>query len=254
MKRLFFDLETAPNVALVWRTGYKLVVTPESIVHERAIICVSWKWEGKDEIHNLRWDKNQCDKKLLERFVKELNKADEIIAHNGDRFDVKWVRARCIFHDLDIPNAWTSVDTLKFAKTALFNSNKLDYLAKFLKVGGKIETGGYDLWRSIVLDKCNDSLKHMVKYCDNDVLILERVWQKLQKYVPQKTHLAVLKGGEKWHCPKCTSEDNKLNRTYTTSAGTIKRAMKCMNCGGYHTISNSDYTKSIQEKIDKGLI
>jgi len=90
-KRLFFDIETSFNIGIFWRSGYNLTIQPDDIIKERAIICVSWKWEGKDEVHNLTWDKNQCDKKLLKDFVKILNQADEIVAHNGDRFDIKKV-------------------------------------------------------------------------------------------------------------------------------------------------------------------
>jgi DNA polymerase elongation subunit (family B) len=91
-KRLFFDIESSFNIGIFWRSGYNLTIQPDDIIKERAIICVSWKWEGKDEVHHLQWDENQCDKKLLKAFIKQLNKADEIIAHNGDRFDIKWLR------------------------------------------------------------------------------------------------------------------------------------------------------------------
>jgi len=81
-KRLFFDIETSPNIVTSWRIGYNLNISHDNIVKERAIICVCWKWEGEDEVHLLTWDKKQDDKKLLEKFIKELNKADEIIGHN----------------------------------------------------------------------------------------------------------------------------------------------------------------------------
>lgn len=101
-KRLFFDIETSPNIVTSWRIGYNLNISPDNIIHERAIICVCWKWEGEDEVHSLTWDKNQNDKQLLKKFIKVLNSADEIIGHNGDRFDIKWLRTRCIFHDIDM--------------------------------------------------------------------------------------------------------------------------------------------------------
>ena len=74
-KRLFFDIEVSPNVVLSWRTGYNLTITPYDIIQERAIICICWKWEGKDEVHSLTWDKKQNDKAMLKAFLKEVNKS-----------------------------------------------------------------------------------------------------------------------------------------------------------------------------------
>ena len=99
-KRLYIDLEVSPNIGLFWRAGYKLNISPDDIIQERAIICVCYKWEGDSQINSMRWNKGN-DKELVEKFSKLLLQADEIVAHNGDRFDVKWFRTRCIFHNVE---------------------------------------------------------------------------------------------------------------------------------------------------------
>jgi len=71
-KRLFFDIETSFNIGIFWRAGYNQSIRPDDIIHERAIICVCWKWEGEDKVYSLTWDKNQSDKNLLEEFIKVL--------------------------------------------------------------------------------------------------------------------------------------------------------------------------------------
>ena len=48
-KRLFFDIETSFNIGFFWRAGYKQVITPEQIIHERKVICVSYKLEYEDK-------------------------------------------------------------------------------------------------------------------------------------------------------------------------------------------------------------
>ena len=83
-RRLFFDIETSPNLALIWRPGHKISVSYNSIVRERAIICVAWKWEGERKIQSLTWDQKQDDAGLLRKFVPVMHEADEIVAHNGD--------------------------------------------------------------------------------------------------------------------------------------------------------------------------
>jgi len=78
VRRLFWDLETSPNVVLSWRAGYKINITHDSILKERAIICVCWKWEGESKVHHLEWDKG-CDKNLLKEFLKVVEDADEMM-------------------------------------------------------------------------------------------------------------------------------------------------------------------------------
>ena len=68
-KRLFFDIEVSANIGLFWQSGFKLNIGPESIIKERAIMCICYKWEDSKEVHSLEWDSKQCDKKLLEKKV-----------------------------------------------------------------------------------------------------------------------------------------------------------------------------------------
>jgi len=164
IKRLFFDIETSPNIGYFWRTGFKLNIGPESIIEERKIICISYKWEHEDSIHTLTWDKNLCDKQMLIDFIKIANQSDEMIAHNGDRFDIKWIRTRCIFHRVPMMPDYKTLDTLKKAKNGFyFNSNKLDYIAKFLGVGAKVSHSGFDMWKNVMAGDAA-ALKEMVVY------------------------------------------------------------------------------------------
>lgn len=184
-KLLYFDLEVSPNIGLFWRSGYDLNITHDDIIQERAIICVCWKWEGDNTVRSLVWNKGD-DKDLCRKFAKIIDSADIICTQNGDRFDVKWLRTRCLYHNIPLSPKFNSIDTLKLARNSfLFNSNKLDYLGKFTGVGGKLETG-YSLWKDILLKNCSTSLKKMVDYCKIDVVRLEQVHKKLKPYVPEK--------------------------------------------------------------------
>ena len=241
-RRLFFDIETSPNVVLSWRTGYEVSIPHDNILEERAIICICWKWEGDSEVHGLTWDHRHCDKKMLVAFSKILNSADEAIGHNSDRFDLKWIKTRCLYHRIPMYPSYTTLDTLKIARSQFnLNSNKLDYIAKFLGFGGKMETGGFDLWKAIVLDKCRKSLDKMVKYCKRDVILLEKVYEELRTYAPHKFNYAVAYGGERADCPNCESVRTHISKTKTTAQGVVKRQMQCNDCGTYFTISNKAY-------------
>lgn len=239
--RLFFDIETSPNIVYTWRAGWNITITPESIIEERRIICISYKWEGKDKVHRLTWDENQDDKKMLVSFINIANTADELIAHNGDRFDIKWIRTRCIFHRIPMFPQYRTLDTLKKAKSSFyFNSNKLDYIAKFLNVGAKMETGGYDLWKNVMANDL-DALKTMGEYCDQDVIVLEAVYQEMKGYFKQNTHEGVLEGRFKFSCPSCSSTKVEYLKLNTTPMGAIRRLMNCNICNHTYEVSNASY-------------
>jgi hypothetical protein len=241
VKRLFFDIETSPNIVYSWRIGYNLNITPENIIDERKIICISYKWESEEVIHTLTWDKNQCDKKMLTKFVAVANQADELIAHNGDRFDIKWVRTRCIYHRIPMFPNYKTLDTLKKAKSGFnFNSNKLDYIAQYLGVGAKVKHSGFDMWKG-VMQNDKTSLSEMVHYCEGDIIVLEDVFLTMQSYIKQNTHAGVLNNNLKYSCPCCSSEQITLLKNNVTAMGTIKRLIECNDCNYNYEISNASY-------------
>jgi DNA polymerase elongation subunit (family B) len=251
IKRLFFDIETSPNIGLFWTAGYKLNISPDSIIKERAIICICYKWAGDDKIYSLQWDNNQDDKKLLEKFILVANEADEIVGHNGDRFDLPWIRTRCLYHRIPVFPNYSTLDTLKSARSKFkFNSNKLDYIAKFLGIGQKTHTG-YDLWKKVVLDKDKESLDYMVEYCKNDVELLEKVYNEMSTYIPAKTHHGVLNDGEKYSCPECGSENMKFSKKRYSALGTPRIQLQCENCHKYHTVSSTIYENKLASEVEK---
>jgi uncharacterized protein YprB with RNaseH-like and TPR domain len=245
-KRMFFDIETSYNIVKAWRTGYNLNINPGDIIHERAVICVSWKWEGENKVYNLKWDDNQCDKQLLIDFNKQLEMADEVVAHNGDRFDIKWLRTRCLMQGIPFRTYIKSLDTLRKVKSMFnFQSNKLDYIASVLGFGHKLPTG-MKLWDDIILHKSKEAMTKMVEYCDHDVVLLEDVYNKLKDYIKPNTHVGVHKGKGKHSCPQCGTEDVKYIKNTVTAAGTIKRHMECKECSTDYVIPNTAFKKFIK--------
>lgn len=250
IKRLIWDIETSPNVAFLWRTGYKLNVGHHNLLKERAIICICYKWEGNKKVHTVKWDEG-CDKQLLIDFLEVAKQADELVAHNGDRFDIKWFNTRCLFHGLEPIGDWKTVDTLKIAKKYFcFNSNRLDYLGRFLVGECKHDDGGFSTWKDIILNNCPIAMKRMVKYCKQDVELLEQVWQALEPYHKPKTHVGKLNGKGKWTCPWTGSKNVHKSKTRITSAGTRQHQMICKDNGRYYTISEKLYN---DYKEAKGL-
>lgn len=247
MKRLLFDIETSPCVGYFWRPGYNLTIPYENIIKESAIICICYKWHGKEQVYSMTWSGGD-DKGMLKNFLDIVRTADEVIGHNSDRFDLKWLRSRCLYHRLPCPSHVQSFDTLKASRGQFnLNSNRLDYIAKYLGVGRKNNESGFGLWRG-VMDGDKKSLKDMVNYCKNDVVILEKVYDEIYKYSKPKMHAGVMAGGFKHYCPSCGSHDVKRNRKSTTAAGTPKVQMVCNECNAYYTLTESVYYKSLSDE------
>lgn len=237
-KRLFFDIETSPNIVYSWNIGYNLNISYENILTERAVICICYKWEHENTVHSLVWDRGN-DKQLLIEFAEILNSADEVVAHNGDRYDIKWFRTRCIKYGISVTPYITSIDTLKEAKKYFrFNSNRLDYIGQFLGVGKKAETGGFDLWKSIVSQNNKKSLLVMVNYCKQDVLLLEKVFNKFNKYIKHKSHIPMYYNVDsRGNCPNCGSTKLNKAKLRVSVAGRYTQQYLCKGCGKYHSVS-----------------
>lgn len=248
VKRLFWDIETSPNVMYSWRAGFKLNLGPDLIIKERKVICICYKWEGEDTVYSLTWDEDQDDKKMLQDFVEVAAQADEMIAHYGDGFDMPWFRTRCLIHGLTPLPAYKTVDTKAWAsKYFYFNSNKLDYLGGILVGQKKLHTE-WSLWEKVMAG-VKSALDYMVKYCKIDVVLLEKIWTKLRFCVAPKTHSGVFSGHDRWSCPHCSSEDVTKSKTRITASGTTQHQMRChaTKCNAFYTISDptfKDYVKA----------
>ena len=245
-KVLIYDIETSPNIGWFWTAGYKQNIGTNQILKERAVICVSYKWEGENEVYNLTWDKNQDDKFLIQQFVEVLNEADLIVAHNGDNFDLKWLKTRALYHRIPMLPNYKQFDTLKLAKSKLrLNSNRLDYISKFLGFEGKIHTTP-DLWDKVVIKNDRKALLDMLEYCDEDVRQLEKVYTELKYLDNPRFHAGVSNGLNKQTSPINGSVDIKHVKTITTNSGTIKHIMKDNETGRFFEMSDTNYKKFLE--------
>lgn len=229
MRILLFDIETSPNIVYSWTVGRKVSLGHDNIVQERQIICICWKWHGEKQVHSIDWGKKQDDKQLLKEFSKVLNEADVAIAHNGDRYDIRFINGRLAYHDLDPVGEVTTIDTLKQSRKVFFiNSHRLDYLGQFLGLGRKLDTGGFGLWKE-VMDGNEKALSKMIRYCKQDVRLLESVYEKIRKYAPQTVHMGIVNGGDRLSCKACGSSNTKWDG-YRIRSKIVYRTRKCGDC------------------------
>lgn len=249
-KRLFYDIETSYNIVKAWRIGFNINLNMEDIIQERAIITIAYKWEGEEDVTVLSWDKG-CDKKIIEDFVKVMAESDEMIGHNIDRYDTKFIMARALKHNISVLPKYQSTDTLKLAKKHfMLNSNKLDYIAQYLGIGHKTKHRGMEMWDDIILRNDPKALEEMIEYNVQDVFLTEQVYHKLMEYSLPKVNHASKQTGDKHTCPQCGSNHAELHKTYISGTGTKTRLMNCLNCSTNFTINNTNYTKFYERNAE----
>lgn len=231
---LFVDLETLPNIVYNWKTGFDIQIPTEFIIQEREIFCIGFKWAGKrNTVKNFFRKPGVSERDILRKFSKVAAKADIIIGHNGDNFDIKWLKSRNMILNLPPLPPIKSIDTLKLARSNFtLNSNKLGYLADILGIGRKTDTGGMQLWKDVMARK-PEAIKHMVRYCNNDVILLEKIFNRI---APHVTKLPINKGvietGSNTSCPSCGSKHtHKRGFTYTVTKRYQRR--QCKKCFKY---------------------
>jgi DNA polymerase elongation subunit (family B) len=227
-RRLFLDVETSPLQVFVWSLNDKAnsYISHKSIIKDRGIICICWKWAGEEKIESLTWNKSQNDKAMLKKFVTVMDSATEICAHNLDRFDLPWLRGRCLIHGIPMAPTYPTVDTLKKARAKFrLPSNRLDYLGGALVGEQKIATG-FGLWRDIVLDKSETAMRKMVDYCKQDVALLEKVYDKMAPYIEPVTSVA----DYTCDCPECGNPRYYVKGYRTRKTGSVWVQLLCKEC------------------------
>ena len=235
-KILLFDIETTPMPVWVWSFG-KQYVPPTNLVkdddgNQRVWYVLSWaaKWLYDDNVMSDIVTPEEAvardDSRVLDSIWEMLDQADIVIAHNGDRFDLRKLNARFILNDMPPPSPYKSIDTLKIARREFaFSSNKQDFLTKTFGLAEKLKTD-FQLWLDC-MDGDKSALNNMLSYNERDVVGLEQVYLKLRPYIKNHPNLGVLMDDSV--CPTCGSKSIKAsNATYFTSSNEFP----VYRCGG----------------------
>jgi len=249
IKTLIYDIETSPCLGWFWGTG-KQRINANQIRRPGKIICISYRFqhwpEGK--VKNLKWDRKMSDEKMVRKFAQIADDADIIVGHNGDRFDKRWINTRLAYFGHPTIRHLVSEDTLKQARTEFYlPSYRLDFMCKFFKIPGKLSTSS-SLWEEVVFNNNRHALQEMVDYCDNDVLILSMLYDRIYPYVKHKISKSVFYDRAN-SCPSCGSV-HLQKRGFLYTAAAKKQRYQCIDCGvwshtGKNLIKNSgDYMRS----------
>lgn len=234
-KILLIDLETAPNLGSyfeLWREGNILWT-----FQHWYILCFGWKWLGEKETHIVAlpdfkiWKKDKTNDEELVKVLWDLfNKAEIIIAQNGDRFDIRKSNARFLKWRLEPPSPYKTIDTLKIARKYFkLDSNKLDDLGDYLGIGRKLRTEK-GLWKDCMEGNLK-AWKYMKEYNKQDVILLEKVYYKLRGWQTNSPNMNLIYGSI-FSCPTCGSSECHKRGYGITRVNTYQR-WQCQNCGAW---------------------
>ena len=251
-KIMVYDIETSRIEATVWWTG-KQYINHKQLKTEPKIISIAWKWIGSDDVEYLTWDDKHCDKSMLEKFLKEYNKASMVIGQNNNSFDNKWINTRAAKHKLRVDRYVKSFDIYRMAKRYFrLPSFSMAYMAKYFGLTLKQSHEGIYMWDMIeygTKEEQKEYLQKMVDYNKGDIVTTEELYMTLKPYFGSVTNNAVKQGLPKWACPVSGSVEIRLLKTIFTEQGTVQRILFCEESQHQYKVSNKSYMDFLQRRM-----
>lgn len=218
------------------------------------IITYAAKWLGEDYTYYDTAYGDDDDYGCMESLWTLMDEADIIIAHNGERFDVPKINARFLEYGMRPPSPYKQIDTLKVAKRNFrLTSNRLDYIAKMLGFGGKLETGGMQLWVDC-MKGIKEAWSKMLEYNIHDVTILEWVYLELRPWIHNHPNLALYEDNEETVCPACGSKHIHFRGYAYTPVGKYRRFV-CMadGCGKWSRVAHNELSKDKRRNLGRNI-
>ena len=249
---LILDIETSLCEGYMWGCG-KQYIPISAIKEDWFMLGFSSKWLFDPEVISEFVTPGEAIKKDDSRVCRKLwelmDKADVIIAHFGDEFDIKKSNSRFYINGLMRPSPFLSIDTVKASrKVFAHTSNKLDYLSWINSRKHKLKTD-LSLWINCMNGNA-ESLAYMQKYCDIDMLLLEEYYISIRGWIPNHPNYnLIIEPDGKLRCGVCLEADRfKFSGHYKTPVNRY-RTLRCLNCTAQFRLRKSEITKEQKDLI-----
>ncbi len=252
---LSFDIESLPNQGYFFQSqtkGFSSIPLP-FIKKTHSIISIAYKFYGSSEkgvIKTSDFPKvlkqdPYNDRLVVKKFIDDiLPRADYTVAHYGDAFDTKMIATRCLLNDLMPPPIVQTIDTYKLVKKHFkLNTNKLDHLGFWLGVGVKHPMGAQD-WVGCAEGDVK-AIEKMAKYNLQDVLVLEKIFDKILPYVDHKISMKLF--STSLCCDSCESDAIQFKGTFATKSQ-LKQRYQCQDCGKWGHMTDKKFDEYAENK------
>lgn len=227
MKILVIDIETAPNVGHHWGL-FNQNISLSQLRESSYMLSFAAKWHGQKQVM-FRSVFHDGPDAMLKDAHDLLNEADASIHYNGRKFDIPNMNKEFAIADIPPPPPHRQIDLLSVVrKNFRFPSNKLDYVTQALGIPGKVSHTGHDLWVRC-MDSDPKAWALMKKYNINDVIITEKLYDKILPWINNHPNRTLYDGGS---CPKCASDHVQKRGFYYTDQTKLQR-YQCQSCNGW---------------------
>lgn len=228
-KILLIDIETSPNLATVWGI-WQQNISLNQLLESSSTLCYAAKWLGDDEVM-FKSVQNTTYKKMLKSVHKLMDEADAIIHYNGSRFDIPTLNKEFLISGMPPPSPAKQIDLLSVARKQFrFVSNKLDYVSQALGLGKKTEHMGHELWLRC-MNKDKEAWAIMEEYNKNDVVLLEKVYDKFKAWCKNHVNMSLFVDGDVV-CPNCGGHHYQKRGFSYTNTSKFQR-YQCQDCGNW---------------------
>jgi ssDNA-binding Zn-finger/Zn-ribbon topoisomerase 1 len=229
-KILLYDIETSPLEVLVW-DPYNISKVAAIEKHRELLSC-AYKWADSPKIYYASRQHDKTDEKLTKFISSLLEQADISVAHNGDGFDRKVIKARMLFWKQNPLKINSSVDTCKAARAYFgFSSNSLGDLCEHLGIGKKLAHPGISMWQG-----CRNGVKaawELIKaYNKHDVRLLAGLYERMEVWIEDHPNTNLLMNPfnrEVGTCPRCGS-NKAVKHGLRATAQMVKQRWLCKPC------------------------
>jgi hypothetical protein len=222
------DIETKPAIA------YTFGIRDQHITHKQlvpnqfgGIICVGVQWLGQKKV-TVYSDWDHGHEEMLRQVHDMMSEADAIMGFNHVAFDLPRLQGEFLMAGMNPPPPPTNIDLYKTTKKMGFISNKLDFVAPLLGVGGKVKHEGLEMWIA-VMNGCPKAQAKMSKYCAQDVRLLGDLYQRIKPYIANHPYLA--EPGRDL-CGSCGSHRLQA-RGFAVSKASKRQRYACQACGSW---------------------
>ncbi len=225
---LVIDIETAPNLVYTWGL-FQQNIGVNQIVESGRVMCFAAKWHGTDEVMFYSERQKGGRERMVAAAHRLMCEAQGVVGWNSQRFDTRWLNAEFRDAGLYRPAGHKQIDLMRAQKRYQFRpSNKLDYMARHLGLGGKVQTGGFDLWAGCMRGD-RESWALMEEYNRADVVLTDAVFADMLQggWVNGMPNRAITDGGV---CPCCGGDRLKADGHYQTMTRRYQK-WRCLDCG-----------------------
>ena len=232
---LTIDIETRPNLAYVWGL-WDQNIGLNQIEETGTVISWAAKWHGEKKVH-FASDYHDGHEEMVRKAWELLDEADAVVGYNSKSFDMKHLNREFVLAGYPPPTPYVDIDLMTVVKQRFrFTSNKLQHIATELGLGSKVQHDGFDLWLACMRDD-PQAWKIMKKYNMQDVVLTEKVYDRLLPWIKNHPHRG-LYGGNIDGCPRCGHGEYQKRGFARTPTATYQ-IIQCKSCGGYSRVSKA---------------